>query len=118
MIFAFTTLGDMNLREVFSECRTGKFVPLLIYEFEGKMILPYFTSANVCKRFCERNLPKKWPSGAVYLTKDDMKILAEKEIQVKEFQWPRNIKDAVVWDVHVHEFVNTPEITTDRRGLV
>jgi hypothetical protein len=117
MIFAFTTLGDMTLQEVFDECKSGKFAPLLVYEFEGKRVLPYFSSSNICRRFCQRNLPKKWPSGAVHLTTEDLEILAEQNIQVKEFTWPRNIKDVVIWDVHVHEFVNVPEITTDRRGL-
>ena len=115
MIFAFTTLGDMSLREVFKECRTGKFVPLLVYEFDGQRILPYFSAESTCRRFCERNLPKKWPSGAVHLTQADLEVLAKHKIQVKDFQWPRNIKDVVTWDVHVHEFVNTPEITTERR---
>jgi hypothetical protein len=112
MIFAFTTLGDMSLREVFSECRSGKFAPLLVYEYDGVRVLPYFTSVSVCKNFCRRNLPKKWPSGAVHCTPEDIEILAAQSLQVKEFSWPRNIKDLVTWDVHVHEFVNTPDITT------
>jgi len=112
MIFAFTTLGDMDLREVFNECRHGKFAPLLVYEYEGARILPVFMSARVCKDFCRRNLPKKWPSGAVFFTQEDFEILAKQELQVKEFDWPRKIKGLVTWDVHVHEFVKTPDITT------
>ena len=112
MIFAFTTFGDMNVGEVREECRTNKFAPLLIYEFEGKVTLPYFTSVRVCKEFCRRNLPKKWLSGAIYCTDDDLKTLADHDMQLKEFSWPKKIKNLVSWDVHIHEFDDTPEFTT------
>jgi hypothetical protein len=118
MIFVFTTLGDMNLREVFNECHQGKFAPLLIYEFEGQRILPFFVSADTCRKFCKRNLPKEWPSGQARLTQADLEVLAAENFQVRQFDWPRKIKGLVTWDVHVHEFVDALEITTDRHGLI
>ncbi len=118
MIFVFTTLGDMSYREVFKECGSEKFAPLLLYEYEGKRILPFFDNAETCRKFCRRNLPKEWPSGAVHLTKEDLGVLATQNLMFEKFHWPRKIKDLVTWDVHVHEFVNTPDIITDRIGLL
>jgi len=112
MIFAFCTLGDMNFKEVKRECADNKFVPILVYVYEGKRVMPYFSSGNVCKDFCRRNLPKEWLSGAVTLGQEELeKLAADNNMDVKLFDWPRNIKKFVEWDIIIHEFLDTPDIS-------
>lgn len=112
MIFAFCTLGDMNYREVKKECRDNKFVPLLIYVYEGKRVLPYFSSEITCRDFCRRNLPRKWLSGAAHLEQEELEKLAADhcDIEVKMFEWPRKIKDLVEWDIIIHELLESPDV--------
>lgn len=105
MVFAFTTMGEMKLHELV-ELRDGKVCPLLVYEYQDETIVPIFSTAQVCFQFCRRNLPDDWVRGFVKLTPKDIEKLAH--FSAKVFNWPRKIKDVVKFNVHIHEFEDTP----------
>ena len=100
MIFAFTVKDDMSFKEVKDECSSG-WIPLLVYEFEGRKIIPVFKDINICRDFLKRNMPKGWLYGAVELNKSDIESIAEREC--KFFDWPNKIKDLVEFDIDIIE---------------
>lgn len=112
LVFAFTTMGHMSVQQIQYELKADKVCPLLVYEFEGETIIPLFVSKKVCHDFLKRNLPREWISGAVDLTPEDLEVLCEQDhLKARKFEWPRKIKDLVIFNVHIHEFVDVPDVT-------
>jgi hypothetical protein len=107
----------MTLAETFREFPRDKVVSLLIYEQDGKQFLPAFHMAKTCRDFCRRNLPREWVSGQAILTDEDVEALPE-TLEIKVFSYPQLLKDRVTWNTHIHWFTVTPDILTDKRGLI
>jgi len=111
MLYAIVcTQGNMKLQDIRNECLAQKWVPLLVFHQDDKTILPLFESATVARRFSERNLPKKWLTGAVNLDLRDGEIIGKKDIQCVVYQFPQKLKDFVEFDVEIHEYDSDKEL--------
>jgi len=106
MLVAFCTEGHMSASEVRRECGKDGWIPLVVLKVEGKTFLPNFTSNQVCKKFCERNLPKKWLCGGVTLTEEDIASIKQKGWEFQSFDFPRMMKDRCLIEVEIHEFAS------------
>jgi hypothetical protein len=106
MLVAFCTEGHMNAFDVKHECGKEGWVPLVVLKIEGRIILPNFTSNQICKKFCERNLSKKWFFGGVTLTDEDIESIKNKGWEFQSFDFPRLVKDRYSIEVEIHEFAS------------
>jgi hypothetical protein len=120
MLAAISTMGEMSFSQVKKECGGEGWVPLLIYrlEHEGETftVLPIFSTEEVCRKWCKRNLPKEWGlSGGVFLTDEDIPTIEEKGWRVQMFEWPNKVKDFVTFDVEPIELSDKPEVCGKRK---
>ena len=105
MLVAFCTEGQMNSQDVRRECGKDGWVPLVILKNnEGKVILPTFASNQICKKFCERNLPKKWLFGGVTLAEEDIESIKNKGWEFQYFDFPKLIKNYYSIEIEIYEF--------------
>ena len=82
---AITTAGEMSFRDIKNECGKEGWAPLVVYEVEAEgrsqVVLPLFSSEDVCKKWAKRNLPKEWKLfGGCFLLREDLENF-QKEIK-------------------------------------
>jgi len=114
MLVAFCTEGEMSAFDIKHECGKEGWVPLLVLKTNDKIILPHFTSNEICRKFCQRNLPKKWLCGGVSLADSDIESIKLKGWEFQEFNFPRLIKDLYSYAIEIHEFASEFETQTVR----
>ena len=86
--------GHVKLQDVSTECIRDKWIPLATYTPLGertKVIL--FKCQILAKKFSKRNLPSQWITGAVRLSKDNIRFLIEKNLDLEVFDFPKKMKD-------------------------
>ena len=113
---AITTAGEMSFSDIKNECGKEGWVPLVVYKVEAdgvsQVVLPLFSSEDVCKKWCKRNLPKEWDLfGGCFLQKEDLEQFEkEKGWTFQSFSFPRKIKDVVEFIVEPCELNSNPEV--------
>jgi hypothetical protein len=99
---AITTAGEMSFSDIKNECGKEGWAPLVVYEVEAEgksqVVLPLFTSEEVCKQWCKRNLSKEWKLfGGCFLEREDLENFEKnKGWRFQSFSFPRKVKDVVV----------------------
>jgi hypothetical protein len=106
MLVAFCTQGHMSVYDVKKECGKDGLIPLVVLKKDNKIILPHFSANSICKKFCERNLPKNWLCGGVKLSEDDINSLKIKNWEYQYFDFPNIIKNKYEINVEIHEFTS------------
>lgn len=113
--FVFSTMGEMNLKDILNECQNQSWVPLLIVRTNEEVLIPYFYSQENAIKFAKRNLPKNQIFGTTILTENDIEILKENWVNKKGWKLqglnhPRLMKDLGKFDVEVFEFSEKPDV--------
>ena len=105
------TQGEMSYQDVLRECKSQKWVPILVMRLEeGPPIIPCFESTEVARNFARRNLPKSWLRGVVNLTMRDTQWIDKKGWRIVLYDFPKKLKDVVPFDIEVLEYDEEPKI--------
>lgn len=89
------TDGQLRYNDIAKECLNQKWIPLMIYHdlITSSIILPLFKYESIAKSFMKRNLPRSWSHGSISLCESDLKNIAIKGWELKEYEYPNKIKD-------------------------
>ena len=98
------TDGNLKLKDLYTECRDQKWIPILTYE--NKVVCFHFQ--DVAKRFAKRNLPKDWLTGAIQLDRDAIKKIRDSGLKIDILDYPKKLN--VKFELEVIEFNYKPEI--------
>lgn len=94
----------MTQSDLRRECIRDKWLPLLVYTFEGQSYLPLFPTPDVVFSFAKRNLPRNWFVGYMTFSEEELEFfLADKpNWLVSQMNYPRKLHDCVDFDVSIH----------------
>lgn len=106
------TQGEMNIREVWQECRPDNWLPLLVMRMNGDILLPTFDTAEMAYKFAKRNLPPAWrkPFATIQPNLNDARLIDEKGWKVAPITFPRYLVDVVDFDIEIVEFEDEERI--------
>lgn len=85
------TDGVLTHGEMQKECKSGKWIPILLYKDGESKIVPIFTDEQICKNFIKRNLPKDWNHGAIILSENNIDFLENKGCKFRNMTYPNKI---------------------------
>jgi len=81
--------GHLTIDALRPECIAGKWAPVATIAATRSIIL--FPVQEIVYKFCKRNYPKNWMAGAVFMTDDDFKWIADKGLTTEVWDFPRKL---------------------------
>lgn len=118
VFFMFSTLGEMGVKDVISECQAQGWMPLLVFRPKATTqptLIPCFKTREQAIQFGKRNLPKTHLFGTAILTDEDKAKLAAEWVEKRNWRFllldhPRLLKNLGTFDVEVYEPTHKPDV--------
>lgn len=114
----FTTVGELNFRDVVNECQAQGWVPILILrpiQAGGDVLIPGFPTREIAMRFAQRHLPKNHLHGVTILPEPETAIVQREWIDKRGWKfepmpYARRMNQTHTIDVEVLELTQKPDI--------
>ena len=110
MHVAVSSDGEMSQQEMLSELAEFRICPVMVYEENGKQLVPLFKTPELAVKFAMRNTPKKYSVGTMEVDEEDFASLQEQGFEPIVLEWPNKRQCCV------HVLQMTRETETHKRG--
>ena len=110
MHVAVSSDGEMSQQEMLRELAEARICPVMVYEENGKQIVPLFKSPQLALEFAKRNTPKEYSIGTMEAGEDDLAALKADGFETTVLEWPNKRQ------CNVHVLQLTKETETHKRG--
>lgn len=112
--FIFSSLGEMKLKDIFTECQQEGWVPLVVIK-HTQITIPCFRVHSDAVKFAKRNLVKGELWGTTQFTVEDVKKMEKEWIEQKSWKielmnFPRFIGNQGEIDIESFYFVEKPDV--------
>lgn len=81
--------GHLTIDALRPECIAEKWIPVATNVDTHSIIL--FPFQDMVKKFCKKNYPKNWMAGAVFVTDDSFRWIAEKGLNTEVWDFPKKM---------------------------
>ena len=82
--------GALKRGDMF-QCKREKWVPVASFNRDGKVVIPAFMDALVCRRFAKRNFPADWLPGAISVSGDEVNWIHGQGWEIEVLRFPKRM---------------------------
>jgi len=111
MWLALSSDGELTRVQMVRELQENQYMPVMYYEKDGQLVVPFFASAALATQFARRNTPRGFSVACVTLDDECRDSLKADGFVFEELNWPNRR------DTKVHVVYTTDEVRTHVCGL-